>query len=313
MRKRRRNPAVLTPVDSSTGRRHRWDMAKVVGLTRAPAGWRIAWRRVRVGGVEYELKPRACGLGCRCDATATRVGRRNPEVRVRHGGPQVGLRMRYAEGQIVSARYYDPEERRRVHGAARISQIIQGRQPKYVLDFYGNLEPEGVVASKGDLGRILATSERTWKRPWQRERSNPGPMDAREARWWTSAGGSRKRPKRGWLITLESGDFGGTYIIRKGYRGSKGWTPSAGPARDTTVLIQTDHDYPGVANTFGWTMPKGANGCRHDGTDGTVACRSCGMTASRFLESARRFLDGIQDRGVVVEDPGYFLGAHFDL
>lgn len=98
-----------------------------------------------------------------------------------------------------------------------------------------------------------------------------------------------------------------------------------------TRLVQVDHDYPGVASTFGWTLksvqrcphcgeaPDEADGshghcnecdakfplCDHDGTDGTVDCQ-CGVTASEFISEAREFLDGAD--GATADDPGYFGG-----
>ena len=100
-------------------------------------------------------------------------------------------------------------------------------------------------------------------------------------------------------ITLYSGDFGGTYVIarkrRRDYRGPEG----------ATVFVQTDYDFPGVARTFGWSGPRTRKGCRHDGTDGTVDCRGCGLTASEMIGMAAEYLDRIADSGRSVEDPGY--------
>ena len=80
-----------------------------------------------------------------------------------------------------------------------------------------------------------------------------------------------------------------------------------------TRLIQTDWDYPGVASTFGWSTRqvqakgrKRRNKCRHDGTDGTVDCRECGVTASEFISAAGEFLTTVD--GKIVDDPGYFNG-----
>lgn len=44
--------------------------------------------------------------------------------------------------------------------------------------------------------------------------------------------------------------------------------------------------------------------CKHDGTDGTVSCPECGLSASEFIEAARQWL-GDND-GAEAEDPGYF-------
>jgi hypothetical protein len=67
------------------------------------------------------------------------------------------------------------------------------------------------------------------------------------------------------MITLENGSFGWDYIINCCETGE-------------TVLIQTDHDYEGVASAFGWT---GAG-------------------------SAQDYLDEVADSGTEVTDPGYF-------
>ena len=82
-----------------------------------------------------------------------------------------------------------------------------------------------------------------------------------------------------------------------------------------SVLIQQDTDFPGVASTFGWSI-RGVQAededgnppsvpCDHDGTDGSVDCCECGLTASAFISAARDFLDGA-DGATVREDPGYF-------
>lgn len=107
-----------------------------------------------------------------------------------------------------------------------------------------------------------------------------------------------------------------------------------------TVLIQTDWDYPGTASSFGWsldqvqkcpvcgavhTLPScghdefccdGCDGeedqdadmmhdcCDHDGTDGTVDCKACGLTAGDFIAAAGEWLS--ENDGATAEDPGYF-------
>jgi hypothetical protein len=79
-----------------------------------------------------------------------------------------------------------------------------------------------------------------------------------------------------------------------------------------TILVQTDWDYPGVARTFGWDMtsvqpetpPLGCRSCDHSGTDGTVMCPECGLTATDFISAAYDWL--IENDGVTAEDPGYF-------
>ena len=46
--------------------------------------------------------------------------------------------------------------------------------------------------------------------------------------------------------------------------------------------------------------------CQHDGTDGTVDCDDCGLTAGDFIESAGEWLEA--NDGATVADPGYFQG-----
>ena len=90
------------------------------------------------------------------------------------------------------------------------------------------------------------------------------------------------------------------YLICKvtGPRGKYDWD-----TRDeaTTVLVQTDWDYTGVASTFGWVP---CRKCR--ATDGTVDCEH--RTASEMIADARAYLDRIAGRKFV-EDPGYFRGT----
>lgn len=101
------------------------------------------------------------------------------------------------------------------------------------------------------------------------------------------------------------------------------------------VLVQADYDWPGVALSFGWSIrevePRKPEYysenwrtdlnlqleeaprfeayekqliCDHTGTDGTVACKTCGMSAEVFMSTAREWLD--EHDGAEVEDPGYF-------
>jgi hypothetical protein len=44
--------------------------------------------------------------------------------------------------------------------------------------------------------------------------------------------------------------------------------------------------------------------CNHSGTDGTVDCPDCGLTAGEFISAAREWLD--DNDGATAEDPGYF-------
>jgi len=86
-------------------------------------------------------------------------------------------------------------------------------------------------------------------------------------------------------ITLESGSFGWDFIIRNN-------------ETDETILVQTDWDYPGIAQSFDlWSPPSGA-------TDGTIDCPETGKTASEMIAEARKALSN--GEGTTVEDPGYF-------
>ena len=78
------------------------------------------------------------------------------------------------------------------------------------------------------------------------------------------------------------------------------------------VLVQTDWDYPSVAQAFGWNMRdvQVMNAhyygvpCSHPETDGTVPCSECGLTQSTFIREAG---DWLRDNyGAMAEDPGYF-------
>lgn len=82
-----------------------------------------------------------------------------------------------------------------------------------------------------------------------------------------------------------------------------------------TRLVQTDWDFPGVAMTFGWSPrdvqrtdqdgePLLSEPCDHGGTDGTVDCEACGVTAGEFIEAARKWLE--DHDGAIADDPGYF-------
>lgn len=77
-----------------------------------------------------------------------------------------------------------------------------------------------------------------------------------------------------------------------------------------SVLVQVDYDFPGVASTFGWNMvtvqrpEREANPCEHAGTDGTVNCPDCGLTADVFIAAASEWL--YDNDGATADDPGYF-------
>ncbi len=97
-------------------------------------------------------------------------------------------------------------------------------------------------------------------------------------------------------------------------------------------LIQTDWDWPGIANTFGFSLAsiqkcpdcgKVSTGlrnqvvrycrncehnvghvCSHHESDGTVDCKACGVLASDFITAARQWID--DNDGAEAQDPGYF-------
>lgn len=87
----------------------------------------------------------------------------------------------------------------------------------------------------------------------------------------------------------------GTYILHGRGHGKEG------------TLYQRDWDYPSLARDLGWSLarvqrrnrhvvelarrPK--QGCDHDGTDGTIDCRECGVTARQFMTAASNYLDRI--------------------
>jgi hypothetical protein len=98
-----------------------------------------------------------------------------------------------------------------------------------------------------------------------------------------------------------------------------------------TILIQCDYDFPGVAVTFGWSLvniqkcdcgeisnidalgeetfvcshcDQHMSICDHGGTDGTIDCPECGLTAIEFIEASRDFLEN--NDGATADDPGYF-------
>jgi hypothetical protein len=72
-------------------------------------------------------------------------------------------------------------------------------------------------------------------------------------------------------------------------------------------LYQYDYEWPGLARSLGWNLarvqrvrgamqhlarlPSRATACLHLGTDGTVDCRDCGVTASEFIRAAAEYLD----------------------
>ena len=74
-----------------------------------------------------------------------------------------------------------------------------------------------------------------------------------------------------------------------------------------SIAFQTDWDWCGLAQTFGWSIRDvqwDGTDCAHESSDGTVKCTACGMTPARFIQEASNFLDYSLGKGV--EDPGYF-------
>ena len=59
------------------------------------------------------------------------------------------------------------------------------------------------------------------------------------------------------------------------------------------TLVQTDWDYPGIAQSMGWSLrdvQADGQSCRHDGTDGTVKCPDCGIDAVDFIAAASKYI-----------------------
>ena len=81
-------------------------------------------------------------------------------------------------------------------------------------------------------------------------------------------------------------------------------------ARDehNTVLVQSDRDWPGIAQAFGWDIRRAQPGVicesRHSGTDGTIDCPECNYRAEYFIEEAGEWLH--ENIGATASDPGYF-------
>jgi hypothetical protein len=72
-----------------------------------------------------------------------------------------------------------------------------------------------------------------------------------------------------------------------------------------SILMQSDYEAPSVASSFGWSVKTvRRRGCSHDGTDGTIDCKICGVTASQFIKSAQDYIEA--NDGKSVDDPGYF-------
>ena len=99
-----------------------------------------------------------------------------------------------------------------------------------------------------------------------------------------------------------------------------------GEKQGDEILVQTDWDFPGVAQSFGWSIrsvqkcnqcdadrdqgercpdcDNEPDDCDHDGTDGTVDCPDCGVSVGAFMAAAEDWLRA--NDGAVADDPGYF-------
>lgn len=87
----------------------------------------------------------------------------------------------------------------------------------------------------------------------------------------------------------------GAYIVHTHRSDFNGCTS---PDCPKSYLVQTDWEYPALAQSFGWSLQrvqkqghKRKNQCEHAYTDGTVDCKDCGTTASEFISAASEFID----------------------
>lgn len=55
---------------------------------------------------------------------------------------------------------------------------------------------------------------------------------------------------------------------------------------ECSVLVDTDWEYPRLAENMGW---RGLS--KHEGTDGTVKCTKCGKTPTEFITEAAQYID----------------------
>jgi hypothetical protein len=91
-----------------------------------------------------------------------------------------------------------------------------------------------------------------------------------------------------------------------------GYEVSAVEDPSQSVLVQTDWDYLGIAQSFGWSLCSvqvqnrgyGLRPCDHYGTDGSIECIDCGLQPVTFIEAAASWLD--ENEGTTAVDPGYF-------
>ncbi|MBI3866057.1 MAG: hypothetical protein HY290_29620 [Planctomycetia bacterium] len=95
-------------------------------------------------------------------------------------------------------------------------------------------------------------------------------------------------------IRLLDGLYGWDFLLR-GHHGQE-------------LVIQFDWDYRLFAQAFGWSVERVRPelGCPHESTDGTVPCRSCGLTPADFLSDACDYLT--ESVGRSIPDPGFFTG-----
>lgn len=117
-------------------------------------------------------------------------------------------------------------------------------------------------------------------------------------------------------------------------------SPAAGQIVDAatgrSILVQADWDYPSVASSFGWSVRSvqpqvryccgdaehcgdaecqecneaaliacAKLTCDHEGTDGTVTCPDCGLTASDFISAAADWL--ADNDGAEAEDEEFMI------
>lgn len=161
--------------------------------------------------------------------------------------------------------------------AAAIPLVEYGRLPKAgTID----ITPFVIFAYHKD-----ETGDRPWDAPWC-------PKSGQLIHPARAGAAPKTNPKplpRGGQVRLERGDFG-TYLLVDEDTGKD-------------LLIQTDWDYPGVASNLGWSPA-----CTCGGSDGTVNCKACGVTASQMIQSAGEFLD--EHLGDTFEDPGYFTAEN---
>ena len=73
---------------------------------------------------------------------------------------------------------------------------------------------------------------------------------------------------------------------------------------EDSVLIQSDWDFPHLAQALGWDMRD--TNCRHVSTDGTVECSECKKTSHEFITEAGEWLSDHCDRAFNLKDASSF-------